>query len=231
MFRLATVAALVLSAGTAHAVSVSSSSLAEFQSLAADADEIAVGELRGGNARTNGTFEADLRGDGRRAERQFAWAQNVKTAFRFDYFAGPDELTLTLGEGEDAVRSVQTGLGIGDTRTLFVRARSDVRGDTAGSTVISGLTFNGRFLDVVSPIEAMGDEQAWAKIQGDEFASDFKITGNITFDFPGDTTPNSAFASQFKFTDVEAPAPVPVPAAGALLLAGLGALGAARRRA
>ena len=196
--------------------------------------EVAVAEARGGNGTAGGDQEITLR-DPQTNGYSFT-GTNGQLAINADDAYGNPGATYGFSIAYDAASDLMTyGVGpqtitrsvvMDPARTLFIRLRTGGAGDfnilnmsltgAAGTFSLGSMTDPG---------------VSYLRVSGFDFASDFTLSGTYEFTENIVTSgPNrnngSRQAVQFKFTDI---ATVPVPAAGALLLAGLGALGFRRR--
>jgi hypothetical protein len=156
-----------------------------------------------------------------KAGANFTHAANVVRPFTITF-----DPTRTQQVAVDfAGTKLATAETLADVRTLILRVRAGSRGGLAMTDmVINGLKLPDM---VVAATEA--DSRTYLAVTGFDETKPFTFTGNATFTFRGTQRPSSSVIFEAKFTDLEV-APVPLPAAGLLLLGGLGALAAARRR-
>ena len=226
MIRQAALAtALLLGSSLAgHAATVTSISAAQFAE-ACDACEIAVPTIRSGNRALNGDWEVAV-SDGGAASQQLQWVTGQPAALSLSYASATNLLSLQVtGQGRSVTSSGTIDLSAANA--IFVRARAS----TGGTSSFTDLVLNGQAVGGLSSDGSMPGGATFLQL-GDVFdgTGDFTLTGSLVFDFGTAARVNgSNFAGQFKIGTVEV-APVPLPAAGLLLLAGLGALGALRAR-
>lgn len=190
--------------------------------------ETAVVQIRGGDGDGGGAAESELviqdfapnaSGDLKPVNREaigFALADETSYRFKVEFIAAKDKIKLNFGGTK--IEAIETLTGF---ETLFIRTNGR---DEAGDVVLSDLKVNGLALDPLS------GRPGYVAITDFDLSRNLLITGEATFDFFGGRRPNSSPIAEFKFTDVAFDAaPVPLPAGLPLLLAGLGALGVAKR--
>ncbi|MEM6441697.1 MAG: VPLPA-CTERM sorting domain-containing protein, partial [Pseudomonadota bacterium] len=123
-----------------------------------------------------------------------------------------------------------------DMTTMMIRTRSNQgAGSKAGATALRALRFfgGGQAHDVGDNAPAAGGSAGTAYIVLEDFdyALAWSLTGVAEYRWSAGEFPNqSRLNHTFKMTTVPPVTDVPLPAAGWLLLAGLGALAARRRR-
>ncbi len=181
--------------------------------------EDGVAEIRGGNGSASGDQEMNVRtpsgGTGfSGVNGQYDLVSGEVLDLEVAYDATLGALSLDLGGTEISVAA-----DLSEVDTLYIRNSS--RG--GGSLTLTDLMLDGFSLGSVT------DEGVNYIVVSDfDFSSSFSLTGLATFTFGAGDRLGSNLAAQFKFTDLVAP--VPLPASLALMLAGLGILGAARAR-
>ena len=191
--------------------------------------ELAIGELRGGNNALDGDWEVGVQrpGDGPDQARQNVWPNGSAAAFAFDYVAATGALSLMVDGGPTSILALGAG-GLDGARSLLIRARSQ---DAENRVELTNLMLGGRMLDDVLFAGGGWQGASYLRVNGFDFAGDWRLTGDATFAWDGAFPRGSRLDVNFKVTDLgEAVAPIPVPAAGVLLLGALCAMGAAGRR-
>jgi hypothetical protein len=186
--------------------------------------EVAVGEIRIGNNGLSGDRELGINTPppaANVASGQFSFTSGTAYDFDFGYVAATNTLTLSLG-GTSIFTDVFTN--VGDANIMYIRAASrDETGDVE-STLLSDIMFNGG--GVLGSVLSEDGARTYATITGADFASDWNLTGDLTFTGPFGKT-GSNYAVQFKLVETT---PIPLPAAGWMLIAGVGGLVALKRR-
>jgi hypothetical protein len=235
---LATIAALGLSGAASAAVAPlglpAGFGDAEFNTACARggasnrACETAVVELRGGDGAGRGQTELKIediaQGSGAVTavtETNFGYASGTPFEFELLFDAAADLLSF----GIDGGPSISQAEDLAGASSVFIRLRDG----RFGALALSNLLVN----DTLALPDLAGEGVSYLALGGFDADVDFKLTGTGQFDLDGSrSNVGSNLAAQVKFTDLDV-APIPLPAAGWLLLAGVGGLGAmgARRRA
>jgi hypothetical protein len=204
-------AAVIASAGFAHAGLVTGNlpSDAAFNALALP--EVAVAEGRIGNNALNGTHELTIGQDtGAPAQTaQLIWGNGVAQAFTLTYDAGNNALEFQVGKNT-------LSYALGDAiNGIYIRTRATNLG--TGITV-DNFTLNG---DPIAGASAtVGNGADYFFITGNQLLSGFTLTGDATLSW--ETQPSqSQLAFQVKLT---------IPTPGTVGLLAMGGLLATRRR-
>lgn len=223
MTRALALAAIAATAASAHATltaSMFAGGDAAFNALTNNGDlEAAVAEGRIGNAATTGTWELAIWDQGATGtiqdQAQFAFGnmQTVPFSLTWD---GISTVTYTVGATSISWNAVPEAF-----TDIFIRNRAAAN----SSLSLSDLNLNGTPLPGLTSVGTTTNAVVrYLRIEnmGMDFGA-FTLTGNQTLSWLGAPPTNSALAYQIKLTNV-------IPAPGALALAGVGLLAAARRR-
>ncbi len=197
---------------------------AGFDALCGSAGNVAacergVAEIRGGNGAANGDLEYTIR-QGFDGFAGPAGQLAIMPGSAFDFLIDYDGMGL-LSFTVDGNTAQTQAVDFSAVNALYVRTSN-----SDGSFSLTNLVLNGM---ATGDITASG--KAYSVSTDLDFQSAFTISGTSNFaDGIINSGPNknngSRLATQFKFVEV---APIPVPAAGILLVAALGGLGAMRR--
>ncbi len=191
--------------------------------------EYAVGEIRFGNGEDDGTERELGINDAAThpiAEGEFGWTQtglfdNGQTLdFSFSYDAGSGFFELDVAGTRIATID---SIDLDGAQSLFIRIRDK---DTDDFVALTALTLEGHAIPNASALGGFSSSVEYVQVFGIDFDADWTLAGQLAFAIGNDSSGSNP-AAQFKVTNV---APIPLPAAGWMLIAGLGALGALRRR-
>lgn len=144
----------------------------------------------------------------------FSWANPV--GWTLGYTAATKSLVFTI-PGASPNPLTRT-IDLTDAKSLFIRSRGDGAG---GEAQLTNLTFNGTALGDLTNASATAKYLA---LSGFDTSLDWLLSGTALLT---GTSQRSHVAFQVKATDATV---VPLPAAAWLLIGGIGALAAARRR-
>ena len=184
-----------------------------------ETDVIATAEMhigdRGGSAVTELKVDERLT-PGIDDETNFAWVNDVDYQFSVAYSLGT--LSLTIGQ-----TIVSSAIDLVGADAIYVT----VRGNAGGTMTLSDLAFNGLAFSDPTAVGTNGNRE-WLALKGIDAASDWLLTGAVTFSGVPLTRQNSRWNATVKIADT--PSPIPLPAPAFLLLAGLGGLAAMKRR-
>lgn len=198
--------------------------------------ENAIGEFRGGNGATNGTFERSLNLPGTFGvvQGQNTWVTGATRAFSMSY-DGIDTLSLMLA-GVPTISmgpSIPAFGGLGGANTMFIRVRNDSATNTMSLTsmMLDGMSVgnlvSGQATDDGGTVGEGSTGAGYLRIDGFDFSQAWTLTGDVQLTWTGAIPTQSRLDANFKVATI--PSEVPLPAAGWLLIAGLGGLGALRR--
>lgn len=215
--------------------------------------ESGVGELRGGNFATSGSFETALRTPTpsglftNSAQGQFAWTSGQPTPVTFSH-DGNGVISLSIGQAAaitmdyaQEIASDAQVIPLSEVTSLFIRSRSNLFGDPQlgdETATLTSLAFTDDLAGTTTPLpdnipQAAGFQgAAYVALSGFDFTRAWTLTGDVTMSFPNGPraqVDDSALAHQFKLTNAEF-GEVPLPSSVMLLLAGLGGLAILRRR-
>jgi hypothetical protein len=233
---MAAAAALSVTAATAHAASVVGTAFqgdVAFNDICSATDagaggsgntacEFGVGEIRFGNGALSGDRELGINDPtgAPDAQGQFAWASGTPYAFSFMYDLSAGEFVLDVG----GTAISATAPSLAGANALFIRTRDR---NATNFIALTNLALNGHAVPNAGALGGFSADPEYVQVSGIDFASDWSLTGDVTFTDDGSSRGSSP-AAQFKVTNV---APVPLPAAGWMLVAGVAGLAAMRRRA
>lgn len=186
--------------------------------VADESKVVATGEFhigdRGGAAQQEVRVD-DLGTGGYDDQANFAWVNDTPYAFTFGY----DGTDLSL---DVAGTVVSASIDLGGADTIYLTAR----GNSGGSLNLTNLLLNGT--TAIPDVTGANGLREWIEVTDFNFASAWSLTGNVSFvGVPGGNQ-TSRWNATIKVADV---APVPLPAPALLLLGGLGAFAALRRKA
>jgi hypothetical protein len=210
---------------------------AAFNALCADgsaqgsgnqACEFAVGELRGGNGATSGDWEVGVQSPpGSPTDvQQFAWDNGTPTDFLFSHVGGVLAMVV-----DGTATSLAFGVDLSGMTSMFIRTRANDDAQGIGSVTLAGMTLNGAPLPDLSSPGPGSAGAGYLQLSGFDWSGDWVLGGVSTFAWDGAAIPSgSRLGATFKLTDLPGPSAIPLPAAGWLLLAGIGGLGALARR-